>query len=90
MDKKLVSSWNRVIKLLINLRDAWDKHKGMMELYPNLGDLDVKAQEVLTLSINRASFRTALAEFVHLEISRGGFNELLVPQNNEKEKETDK
>lgn len=82
-----MSSWNKVVKLLISLEKAWESHRQEMMLIPNLEDVDTKGQELLTLTTNRSPFRIAVPELIRLMIGRGSLEELIVPQKGEDKQE---
>lgn len=83
MSRKMVSSWNKVVKLLIALQKAWEDHRKQMMTLPDLSEMDAKAQEFLSLSLNRSPFRIVLPEFIRLMIGKGSLEELIVPQRGE-------
>lgn len=87
MSKKAVASWNKVVKLLMRLGEAWEKHQEILMTPLDLSQVPTKGQELLTLSINRARFGNALPDFYRIAIVRGGFEELLIPQEEEEEKD---
>ena len=87
MSRKLVSSWNKVGKLLIALEKAWEDHKEQMLSMPDLSKIDVKGQELMSLTINRSSFRIAIPELIRIGIGKGSLEELIVPQGGEDKQE---
>jgi len=87
--RKAVSSWNKVVRLLINLEKTWEKHREMMLVLPDLEEVDIKGQEFLTLTLNRTPFRLVMPELIRLMLSRGSLEELMIPlQKEPKVKET--
>ena len=85
MARKALNSWNKVIKLLMDLEKAWKIHQTNLIVLPDLSKVPTKGQEYLTMVINRSPFRIALPEFIRIAAGRGGIEELKIPLSEETE-----
>ena len=87
-----VSSWNLVVKSLIETKKAWKAHREIMEARPGIEDLSIEAQKRLRFVIHRSTtFEIFLEGFSEYWRKNGGIEVLMIPVEKEikpvKEKE---
>ena len=69
--------WNRVIRGLIEARDAWEEHVGTHRTVKVAG-LPTFAQRIFSMTTNRAVFEIALPRLLSLAKNRGDLEKLLI------------
>lgn len=74
-----VRNWNKIIRLIMELRDEWRRHKDFMMSLPDLADIPGDGSaKYITMPFYKRRFRFAIPDIIEHGIRIGGLENFLV------------